>query len=258
MSSRHERTIVVNALMQAYGETGTSAGAGELVRAHTRYASVVGELPVAETPIRSEQGDARHIPLANGSIDVVLTSPPYVNVFNYHQNYRRVVELIGHDLLSVARSEIGSNRKHRSNRLLTVIQYCLDMQLALLEIARVLRKGGTAILVVGRESNVLGQRFENGRAIYALAGTCGLTLDRRLERVFVSRYGPRVYEDILVLTAGGKAAPGTDQARWVARSMLLSARATSTDDSVLASIDRAIASIGQVQQSSRLLDARVC
>jgi hypothetical protein len=258
MSSRDERTIAFNVLMQAYGEAGTRASADELVGAYSRYAAAVSELPVAEAPIQSEQGDARQIPLTDGSIDVVLTSPPYINVFNYHQNYRRVVELIGHDLLSVARSEIGSNRKHRSNRLLTVIQYCLDMQLALLEIARVLRKDGTAIIVIGRESNVLGQRFENGRAIYALASICGLILDRRLERVFVSRYGPRVFEDILVLTATGKATLDADGARSVAESMLLSARATSADDSVLASIDAAINSLGQVQQSSRLLDARVC
>ena len=63
----------------------------------------------------------------NDSIDFVITSPPYINVFNYHQNYRKSVEATGFNVLEVARSEIGSNRKFRSNRFLTVIQYALDI-----------------------------------------------------------------------------------------------------------------------------------
>lgn len=43
---------------------------------------------------------------------LVLTSPPYINVYNYHQQYRASAEALGWDLLEVAKTEIGSNRKH--------------------------------------------------------------------------------------------------------------------------------------------------
>lgn len=63
--------------------------------------------------------------------ELIVTSPPYINVFNYHQNHRAILELLGFDLLHVAASELGSNRKNRGNRFRTVIQYALDMEAAL-------------------------------------------------------------------------------------------------------------------------------
>lgn len=33
---------------------------------------------------------------------LLITSPPYINVFNYHQKYRRSVEALGYDVLAIA------------------------------------------------------------------------------------------------------------------------------------------------------------
>jgi hypothetical protein len=64
--------------------------------------------------------------------ELIVTSPPYINVFNYHQNHRAILELLGFDLAATsAASELGSNRKNRGNRFRTVIQYALDMEAAL-------------------------------------------------------------------------------------------------------------------------------
>ena len=82
--------------------------------------------------------DARLLPLEDASIDAVITSPPYINVFNYHQNYRPAAELLEWLPLEAARSEIGANRKHRMNRFLTVVQYTLDMAQCLAELSRVM------------------------------------------------------------------------------------------------------------------------
>jgi hypothetical protein len=38
------------------------------------------------------------------------------------------MEVLGFDILKVAASEIGSNRRNRGNRFITVIQYALDME----------------------------------------------------------------------------------------------------------------------------------
>src|SRR5947208_12976005 len=111
-------------------------------------------MPYTKASLKFFNCDARRLPIQDGLIGLVITSPPYINVFNYHQQYRASVEALGWDLLEVARSEIGSNRKHRGNRFLTVIQYCLDMTDAILELRRVCTDGARIILVVGRESNV--------------------------------------------------------------------------------------------------------
>lgn len=158
----------------------------------------VRELPFSDRPIEVYHADARKTPLADSSVDIVITSPPYINVFNYHQQYRASVEALNWNLLRVARSEIGSNRKHRSNRFLTVIQYCLDISQTFDELLRVCRPDARLIFVVGRESTVRGTAFFNGEIVAEVAHRAlGLELVLKQERVFLNRYGQNIYEDIL-------------------------------------------------------------
>ncbi|MDB4914778.1 MAG: methylase domain protein [Gemmatimonadetes bacterium] len=169
-----------------------------LMEAQRRLRDFVTGLPYSEAPIRVYQADARQVPLAEGSVDIVLTSPPYINVFNYHQQYRPAVEALDHDVLDAARSEIGSNRKHRMNRFLTVIQYAIDMAAVLDEMKRMLREGGRLIVVVGRESSVRGARILNGSLLGSVAITSnGLRPLMRQERSFRNRFGETIIEDIL-------------------------------------------------------------
>lgn len=163
-------------------------------------AELIKGLPHTDRLIKADLQDARRLPLAGQSVDFVVTSPPYINVFNYHQNYRRSVEALGWDVLRVARSEIGSNRANRGNRFLTVVQYCIDMANVLQELARVVRPGGRVVLVVGYESRVLGVPFYNARIVEALAEQIGLfDLVIRQQRVFQNRFGQDIREDILNL-----------------------------------------------------------
>jgi DNA modification methylase len=170
---------------------------------HSKLASLaklLRNLPYSEGTIKADLHDARRMPLKNHSVDFVITSPPYINVFNYHQNYRRSVEMMGWNVLQIARSEIGSNRANRSNRFLTVIQYCLDMAKALEEMSRVLKIGGKAVLVVGYESKVLGTPFYNAEIIRQIACDLGpfeVALQQR--RTFKNRFGQLIREDILNL-----------------------------------------------------------
>ena len=178
-------------------------------------------LPESDSPIRLLNCDARQIPLEDGEADFVITSPPYINVFNYHQKYRRSVEALGWDLLRVAQSEIGSNRKHRQNRLLTVIQYCLDMTDVLRELRRVCKEGSRLIVIVGRESDVRKTRFFNGEIIAALATRCvGFQLILRQERVFMNRFGEKIYEDILHFHMTGRNSTSAEDSRIIARGSL--------------------------------------
>lgn len=144
--------------------------------------------------------DARMLPLEDEFASSAITSPPYINVFNYHQQYRPAAELMGAGALQVARAEIGANRKHRQNRFLTVVQYSLDMADALRELWRVLRENAIAKVVIGRESNVRGVPFRNAQLLAALAEGCGgFSIDCWQERSFTSRFGAFIYEDILTL-----------------------------------------------------------
>lgn len=156
-------------------------------------------LPYTHSKLRIINSDCRKIPIKDNSIDMVITSPPYINVFNYHQQKRSAIEAMGWDILLLAKSEIGSNRKHRSNRYFTVIQYCLDMAMVIYELSRVCKPKAKMIFVIGRESNVKKTRFFNSEIIASIAKRVfEFDIKCRHERFFKNRYGQIIKEDILL------------------------------------------------------------
>ncbi|MBC6720043.1 DNA methyltransferase [Treponema sp. Marseille-Q4130] len=155
-------------------------------------------LPFSKNKIEVMRNDARSLDINTDTCTFVLTSPPYINVFNYHQQYRASVEFLNGSVLPAAQAEIGSNRKNRGNRYLTVVQYCEDMVNVFSEINRVCKKDSHIIFVVGRESAVMKTPFYNGKIITELAcGVCGLKPLFRQERNFKNKFGTQIYEDIL-------------------------------------------------------------
>lgn len=160
--------------------------------------NIITKLPYSQKPIRVGLSDARSLPLKNNQIDFVVTSPPYINVFNYHQNYRQSAEILGWDLLKIAKSEIGSNRANRSNRFYTVVQYCLDMGDILKELARVSKQQARIVLIVGQESNVLGVPFYNADIIEKIGVKAKLFHKvLRQKRKFKNKFGKVIIEDII-------------------------------------------------------------
>ena len=144
--------------------------------------------------------DARYSEVDEKSIDLVITSPPYINVFNYHQNYRHAMELLGWRPLEAAKGEIGANRKFRQNRFLTVIQYAIDMGLILNQLLRVTKINGNVVLIIGRTSSVLGQQFSNSGIILDMIKESNIfIIDNIYERSFMNNYGKTITEDVLVL-----------------------------------------------------------
>ena len=169
-----------------------------LYKKWNKLKNTVLDIPFTSAQIKVDMGDSRKLRYDSGEATLLITSPPYINVFNYHQKYRRSVEALGYDVLAIAKNEFGSNRKNRGNRLLTVIQYCIDMALSIKEAMRVCRQNARMIYVVGRESNVLGYSFCNSRLIFEIATEIfQLPFLLRQERSFKNRFGQIICEDIL-------------------------------------------------------------
>jgi SAM-dependent methyltransferase len=166
-----------------------------------RVMTLVNDLPSEPVAVQACLGDARATGLESGEVRTIITSPPYINVFNYHQYGRPMTDEFAWPILQAARSEIGSNRQNRGNRFRTVIQYSIDMALALAEMDRVLSDGGIAVLVVGRESRVRDVSFSNSALIAGIARRLECFGSRsRGERKFINRFGTVIREDVLVLT----------------------------------------------------------
>lgn len=212
--------------------------------------AMIQSWPYTECSIETLLSDSRKTPLDNNSVDLVITSPPYINVFNYHQQYRKTCEMIGWQPLSVAKAEIGANRKHRSNRFLTVIQYCMDIAQCIHELDRLARPGARAIFVVGRESTVLKTPFYNGELIKQIVeyGSHG-RFRLGQERVFTNRYGQSIYEDILHFAlVPGDSTDLVQRARAIAVEALRASMSVAPESSK-ADIAAAISSADAVQPS---------
>lgn len=202
IDNKNEKVIALNCLFHAESN-GRGALGPTLKRSLEITRTKLTTLPLARKPVTAALCDARlaHQRLST-PVSLIVTSPPYINVFNYHQNYRSIMEVLGFNLLRVADSEIGSNRKNRANRFRTVVQYALDMESALASFARSLHRGGILVLVVGRESRVRGVSFSNSAILLQLAeGMCAYEKLATAERVFTNRFGTSIKEDILVLKA---------------------------------------------------------
>jgi DNA modification methylase len=189
--------VIINALIIGLDFEQKKLDSKKLKTAWDNLKETIKVLPFTGNPIHLQLGDARQTNINNSSIDIVITSPPYINVFNYHQNYRKSVEATGFNVLEVAKSEIGSNRKFRSNRFLTVIQYSLDIYQVFQELKRVCKKDAKVIFIVGRESSVRKTSFSNAKLLTEVACSLGFKLEGEQPRVFKNKFGQNIYEEIL-------------------------------------------------------------
>jgi DNA modification methylase len=148
---------------------------------------------------RAIEGDARNLPIETGSIDLVLTSPPYLNAIDYFRCSKFTLVWMGHSVGSLRKlrahsvgSEVGhyvaDDRQIRalisnlnldpalSRRHDAILEkYVRDMRGCLLEVSRVLNENGRAIYVVG-ENTVRGTFVPNAQIVKALARSAGLRL----------------------------------------------------------------------------------
>jgi len=195
------------------------------VKPFTRFISAVKTV-VSNCPQRGKNkvgpitnvklGDARQLKVEDASIDLVLTSPPYLNAIDYMRCSKFSLVWMGHniDKLRIIRgegvgAEISSQEamdadwvkllinqlkltpklSNHDYRLLS--KYVWDMGKAISEVSRVLRRGGRAVYVVG-DSTVRGTFVRNSAIVSALAQRHNLSLISRHSRTLPAnrRYLP--------------------------------------------------------------------
>lgn len=181
-----------------------------VVAAFERSVAALRRLLAAAPPpggVDVHRGDARRLSaVGNGSVDLVLTSPPYLNQIDYIRGHRLSLVWLGHqlsELRNIRSASIGAERapdrpdnsqlfqdivktmaplNNLSPRHLAMVsRYANDVYLTMSEIARVLKPDGRAVLVVG--NSCLKETFiRNARGIAEAGRMVGLRVESKAER----------------------------------------------------------------------------
>ena len=138
-----------------------------------------------DAPVTVIQGDSREVELPE--CDMVITSPPYVGLIDYHDQHRYAFELLG--LEGYEELEIGASRKGNSEK--AVRKYIEEMGEAFSNVAASMPRGTRMVIVV-----------HDRRDLYDdLASRLGFTVEYRLQRHVNRRTGRRAgdfFEDVIV------------------------------------------------------------
>lgn len=150
-------------------------------------------------------GDARRLDLPDASIDLVITSPPYLNAIDYLRGHRMSLIWLGHsvrELRGIRGESIGTERalkvpdaeitrmvdEVRSRVALPevlpaamIARYAQDLTRFSSELRRVCRPGAEVVTVVGN-STLRGNYIENDLLVRRALVNVGFTVTRRVER----------------------------------------------------------------------------
>jgi len=163
------------------------------------------------------RGDARMLPASlNGTVDLVVTSPPYLNAIDYLRGHRLSLVWLGYsipELREVRSTSIGAERapdREAPQKARTLVEshidvdklpaktsamldrYVLDAFALTRQIKRVLkRRTGRAVLVVG-DSWLRDVFIPNSKILASAAGDSGLVVTKRRTRTLPAnrRYLP--------------------------------------------------------------------
>jgi len=98
------------------------------------------------------RGDARKLEVETNSIDLIVTSPPYVNALDYSRVHMYNMLWLGMDFDLFKKHEIGAHSHFINNRFRLLSEYLGDMLRSMIEMNRVLKKGKLCVIVVGNSS----------------------------------------------------------------------------------------------------------
>lgn len=97
-------------------------------------------------------GDARKLEIETNSIDLIVTSPPYVNALDYYRAHMYNMLWLGMDFDIFRKHEIGGHSHFIMNRFRLLSEYLGDMLRSMIEMNRVLKQGKLCVIIVGNSS----------------------------------------------------------------------------------------------------------
>ena len=150
-------------------------------------------LAIKPNPADIRVGDARRLPLADESVDGIITSPPYSIALNYANNDAHALEALGLNTAGIADEFIGVRGVGKQKLRL----YREDMAQAYSEMRRVLKPGAKAAIVLG-DAVINGESADSvGECINSFTGD-GCRLLHNIDKIIYGLYNVMQRESILI------------------------------------------------------------
>jgi hypothetical protein len=167
---------------------------GARVAAFEALLPSVAQVPPAKVTLDDA---SRLATIGSGTVDAVVTSPPYVATYDYLEHHAMRLRWLGLDAKGFAAGEMGSRRRYgrldgRSAR----ETWSRELGAALRAIARVARKGAPIALVLA-DSAVEGEALRADALVEGVAEAAGLVVLARASQDRPHFHGPtaRAFED---------------------------------------------------------------
>ena len=111
--------------------------------------SVFSQKAHKECFLKLINADSRNLNmLEDGSIDMIITSPPYANTYDYYLYHKFRKRWLDIDVKFAQNNEIGSRREYSSLKM-PAEQWTTDLKLCFHEMFRLIKKDGLAFIVIG-------------------------------------------------------------------------------------------------------------
>lgn len=100
--------------------------------------------------------------------DIVITSPPYPNAYDYHLYHKHRMNLLEMDPLELKKIEIGAHAHYSKNNGLTEFDFKEDMFKCFKNISKILKKDKYFFIVIGN-SIIKGRNIQNNELLKSLS-----------------------------------------------------------------------------------------
>jgi hypothetical protein len=182
-------------------ETSYAKNLGRMLRSVTDMASAKDSFGLPFGSVAVHQGDCRQMRSAgivDATVDAIITSPPYSVALDYVKNDAHALSAMGQNLPVIREEFIGVRGKPKQRMGL----YNDDMKAVFKEMARVLKPGGMAVVVIGDATN--GREVTTTQDMKDWGAPYGLVYERDLPKIVFGLYSVITDEKLLFFRKAGK------------------------------------------------------
>jgi len=166
---------------------------GLMIESVKGYDRTISKLGLTLGDVVLTVGDARHIDLANNSVDGIITSPPYSIALDYVENDAHSLADMGYKLQEIREDFIGVRGKGKER----VNLYNDDMKKSYSEMYRVLKPDKFAVIVIGN-ATYQGQEVKTIEFTIQCMEKLGFELTKNLDKIIFGLYNVMKNEKILI------------------------------------------------------------